>query len=158
MLTEEWDKEGRRALEKKEPQTNSEGGNIINTSTETIKQCKYEKCQDRVHEPAQEWNLPTSDDEDKRQRAGDAALRVTRQHGQSSGVFWRPAPFSGSARDTMFPLRGREVGREGAGRVFKVNQKDYELGTREAACLEDIFPRGLKCDRLKCGEIQSCLR
>lgn len=29
--------------EKKEVQTNSEGGNIINTSTETINQCKYEK-------------------------------------------------------------------------------------------------------------------
>lgn len=39
----------------------------------------------------------------------------------------------------MFPLRGREAGREGAGRVFEVNQKDYELGTREAACLGDIF-------------------
>lgn len=59
MLTEEGDKrEGgrrRRALvEKKEPQTNSVGENIINTSTETIKQCKYEKCQAGVHEPSQE--------------------------------------------------------------------------------------------------------
>lgn len=111
MLTEGWDKEGRRALEKKEPQTNSEGRNIINTSTETIKQCKYEICQNEVHEPAQEWNLPTSDDEDKRDRAGNAALRVTRQHGHSSGVSWRPAPSSGTPRDTRFPLRGRGRGR-----------------------------------------------
>lgn len=45
----------RRALvEKKELQTNSEGENIINRSTETIKQCKYEKCQAQVHELLQE--------------------------------------------------------------------------------------------------------
>lgn len=45
----------RRALvEKKELQTNSEGKNIINRSTETIKQCKYEKCQAQVNEPVQE--------------------------------------------------------------------------------------------------------
>lgn len=104
-LLEEWDKEGRRALEKKEPQTNSEGRNIINTSTETIKQSKYEICQDKVHEPAQEWNLPTSDDEDKRERAWDAALRVTRQHGQSSRVVRRSAPSSGIPRVMMFPLK-----------------------------------------------------
>lgn len=62
-LTEERDKkrgqerEGRRRralVEKKELQTNSEGENIINRSTETIKQCKYEKCQAQVHEPLQE--------------------------------------------------------------------------------------------------------
>lgn len=105
-LTEEWDKEGRRALEKKEPQTNSEGGNIINTSTETIKQCKYEKCQDRVHEPAQEWNLPTSDDEDKRQQAGDAALRVTLSTVSPLECSDVLLPFLAVPETQCFPLEG----------------------------------------------------
>lgn len=65
--------EERALAEKKELQTNSEGENIINRSTESIKQCKYEKCQAQVHELLQEWTLlctqVTSVYEDKQERA-----------------------------------------------------------------------------------------
>ena len=49
------------------------GGNIINRSSETIKQSKYEKCQAQVHEPMQEW-IVTSVYEDKQVWARDRAL------------------------------------------------------------------------------------
>lgn len=72
--------EGRISWE--ERTTNKQwGGNIINRSTETIRQCKYEKCQAKVHEPLQEWTLSpsfctrvTSVYEDKRERALDGGI------------------------------------------------------------------------------------